>query len=208
MGPRASYRIGSLTKTYVSTAVLQLVAQHRVALDAPASRYLPDLLKGQPRTTVRQLLDHTSGIYDFNNDPRVLAPYLEGNLAHVWTPRRLVRIAFEHHRVSRPGRDLPLLQHQLPARRAGRRGGHRSAAGRRAPPPRVLPGGPEGHDLHHVADPARPGRARLLRVLRASRPTSPPSTPTRGRRARPCRPRPTSPGSTGACSRAGCCRGG
>jgi len=97
------YRIGSLTKTYVSTAVLQLVAKGRVRLSDPASRYLPGLLAGQPPVTVRQLLNHTSGIYDFNNDPRVLAPYLDGDLGHVWTPGDLVRIALSHEPVARPG---------------------------------------------------------------------------------------------------------
>jgi D-alanyl-D-alanine carboxypeptidase len=103
MGPRDRFRIGSLTKTYVSTAVLQLVAHHRVDLSDPASRYLPGLLAGKPRITVRELLNHTSGVYDFNNDPRVLAPYLKGDLGHVWTPRRLVRIALTHALVASPG---------------------------------------------------------------------------------------------------------
>ncbi len=94
--PAARYRIGSLTKTYVSTAVLQLVARHRLHLDDRVSRYLPRLLAGRPGITVRQLLSHTSGVYDFNDDPRVLEPYLAGDLAHVWTPRSLVRIALSH----------------------------------------------------------------------------------------------------------------
>ncbi len=103
LGPLDRYRIGSLTKTYVSTAVLQLVAQHRVRLDAPASTYLPELLASRPRITVRQLLDHTSGMFEFNDDPRVLAPYFKGDLAHVWSPRSLVRISLAHAPVSRPG---------------------------------------------------------------------------------------------------------
>lgn len=103
MVARSRYRIGSQTKTYVATAVLQLVAQHRIHLGAPANRYLPRLLAGQPRITVRQLLNHTSGLYEFNDDPRVLAPYLEGHLGHVWMPRRLVRIALSHKPVARPG---------------------------------------------------------------------------------------------------------
>ena len=103
MVPWDRFRIGSLTKTYVSTAVLRLVAKHRVDLNDPASRYLPHLLAGTPRITVRQLLNHTSGLYEFNNDPRVLAPYLKGDLGHVWTPRRLVRVALSHKSVSRPG---------------------------------------------------------------------------------------------------------
>jgi D-alanyl-D-alanine carboxypeptidase len=103
MSPEDSLRIGSLTKTYVSTAVLQLVAKHRIDLGDPASRYLPGLLAGQPRITLRQLLNHTSGIYEFNDDPRVLAPYLKGDLGHVWTPRQLVRIALSHDPVDQPG---------------------------------------------------------------------------------------------------------
>src|SRR5439155_18391394 len=99
MDPQDRYRIGSLTKTYVSTAVLQLVAKHRVHLGDPASRYLPRLLAGGPRVTVRQLLNHTSGVYDFNDDPRVVAPYLNGDLGHVWTPRRLVHIALSNEPV-------------------------------------------------------------------------------------------------------------
>jgi D-alanyl-D-alanine carboxypeptidase len=103
MGPSTTYRVGSQTKTYVSTAVLQLVARHRIRLDAPARRYLPGLLARVPHVTVRQLLNHTSGIYEFNEDPRVLAPYFAGNLGHVWKPRQLVRIALSNEPVSKPG---------------------------------------------------------------------------------------------------------
>ena len=106
MGPDDRYRIGSLTKTYVSTAVLQLVAQHRVDLAAPVSRYLPGLMGGAPRLTIRQLLNHTSGLYEFNDDPRVLAPYLAGHLGHVWSPRRLVRLALTYDLMARPGSEF------------------------------------------------------------------------------------------------------
>jgi D-alanyl-D-alanine carboxypeptidase len=103
MGPQDRYRIGSLTKTYVSTAVLDLVAEHRIRLKDPVKKYLPGFLNGGPRVTIRQLLNHTSGLYDFNEDPRVLAPYLKGDLAHVWTPQQLVRVALTHDSVSAPG---------------------------------------------------------------------------------------------------------
>ena len=103
MRMRYRYRIGSITKTMVATAVLDLVAKHQVHLDDRASRYLPDLLAGKERITVRQLLNNTSGLYEFNDDPRVLAPYLKGNLGHIWTPRRLVQIALSHEQVATPG---------------------------------------------------------------------------------------------------------
>ena len=46
MSPQDHYRIGSLTKTYVSTAVLDLVAEHRIRLKDPVKRYLPGFLTG------------------------------------------------------------------------------------------------------------------------------------------------------------------
>lgn len=59
----AHVRIGSVTKTFTNTVVLQLVAERRIALDAPARRYVPELLpEAYDRVTVRQLLDHTSGL--------------------------------------------------------------------------------------------------------------------------------------------------
>lgn len=59
----AHFRIGSVTKVFTDTVVLQLVAEHRVHLDAPAKWYVPGLLPGQyDGVTVRQLFDHTSGL--------------------------------------------------------------------------------------------------------------------------------------------------
>ncbi|MHC3818976.1 serine hydrolase domain-containing protein [Streptomyces sp. DT9] len=63
------FRIGSMTKTFVATVVLQLVGEHRVALDAPVERYLPGVVRGPGGDgrviTVRQLLQHTSGLPDY-----------------------------------------------------------------------------------------------------------------------------------------------
>lgn len=63
------FRIGSMTKPYVATVVLQLVGEHRVSLDAPVERYLPGVVRGQGNDgreiTVRELLQHTSGLPDY-----------------------------------------------------------------------------------------------------------------------------------------------
>jgi CubicO group peptidase (beta-lactamase class C family) len=63
------FRIGSMTKPYVATVILQLVGEHRVSLDAPVERYLPGVVRGQGndgrRITVRELLQHTSGLPDY-----------------------------------------------------------------------------------------------------------------------------------------------
>ncbi|WP_410651820.1 serine hydrolase domain-containing protein [Amycolatopsis sp. cmx-4-54] len=62
------WRIASVSKVFVATLVLQLVAEKRVGLDEPVRRYLPGLLPYPESITVRQLLQHTSGL------PRDLAP--------------------------------------------------------------------------------------------------------------------------------------
>ncbi|WP_069165891.1 serine hydrolase domain-containing protein [Nocardia altamirensis] len=62
-------RIGSNTKSFVAVVVLQLVAEGKVELDAPIERYLPGVVTGNGsdgnRVTVRQLLQHTSGLPDY-----------------------------------------------------------------------------------------------------------------------------------------------
>ncbi|MFI5564817.1 serine hydrolase domain-containing protein [Amycolatopsis japonica] len=56
------WRIASVSKVFVATLVLQLVAEKRVGLDEPVQPYLPGLLPYPEPITVRQLLQHTSGL--------------------------------------------------------------------------------------------------------------------------------------------------
>jgi len=63
------FHVGSLAKSLLATGVLRLATKGRIDLDAPASRYLPDLTFSNPwaemsNVTVRHLLDHTSGLND------------------------------------------------------------------------------------------------------------------------------------------------
>ena len=62
-GRDAPFRIASITKVFVAVVVLQLVEEGRLRLDDPASRYAPDA--GAWPVTIRELLNHTSGIPDF-----------------------------------------------------------------------------------------------------------------------------------------------
>ena len=80
--------------------------------------------------TVRQLLNHTSGLYNYVLDPDVLAPYMEGNLTQTFDPRDGVQIAAATRPAVRTRHRAPLLEHQLSPARHDRRGGdgrlHRS----------------------------------------------------------------------------------
>ncbi|MFH9347982.1 serine hydrolase domain-containing protein [Kitasatospora sp. NPDC017646] len=61
------FRIGSSTKSFIASSVLLLVAEGRIALDAPAAHYLPGF--GLDRgITVRMLLQHTSGIFSHTGE--------------------------------------------------------------------------------------------------------------------------------------------
>lgn len=69
MTPDDHFRLASLTKTYTATIVLRLVAAHELDLSDTVERWLPGVLPaGKRRITVRQLLAHTSGLYDSMND--------------------------------------------------------------------------------------------------------------------------------------------
>jgi len=103
MRPNDRFRIGSLTKTYLSAIVLQLVAESRVSLDDRVERWVPGAISNGGSITIRQLLNHTSGIFDYYNDPRVLAPYFGGDFAFAWAPRQLIAIADSHGPDSTPG---------------------------------------------------------------------------------------------------------
>ena len=60
--------IGSVTKTYVAATVLQLVEEGRLDLDDAVRTHLPELRGVSRKITVRQLMDHTSGLADVFND--------------------------------------------------------------------------------------------------------------------------------------------
>ncbi|MGR4853923.1 serine hydrolase domain-containing protein [Streptomyces sp. LARHCF252] len=92
------FRIGSMTKPFVATVVLQLVGEHRVDLDAPVERYLPGVVRGHGNDgrviTVRMLLQQTSGLpnyLDYLNPQDIL----KDPLAHHDT-RDLVNLALAH----------------------------------------------------------------------------------------------------------------
>jgi D-alanyl-D-alanine carboxypeptidase len=98
------FKIASLTKTYTATVVLQLVQEGRLRLRDNVEHWLPKLVPNGREITVHMLLNHTSGLADFESDPRFLKPYLSGNLGYYWSPRQLVRIAVAHKPLFPPGK--------------------------------------------------------------------------------------------------------
>ena len=70
--PGTVYLIGSITKQFTAAAVLSLVEDGKLSLDDPLGKFLPDWPTASRGVTVRQLLNHTSGIKDYTGVPRWL----------------------------------------------------------------------------------------------------------------------------------------
>jgi len=101
--PGDRFRIGSVTKTFVATVVLQLAAEGKLRLDDNIDRVLPGKVRGGAGITVRQLLQQTSGLPDYLADQRIFRPYLNGNLGYSWKPLRLLAFANGQATHFRPG---------------------------------------------------------------------------------------------------------
>ena len=97
------FRIGSVTKSFVATVVLQLVGEGKLSLDDSIEHWLPGMVPNGDNITIRQLLSHQSGLFDFLNDQRVVKPYLSGNFGYVWTPPKLVAVSTSHPALFAPG---------------------------------------------------------------------------------------------------------
>ncbi|MFJ9841499.1 serine hydrolase domain-containing protein [Kitasatospora sp. NPDC101155] len=67
--PEGRFRIGSTTKTFVAATLLQLVGERRLDLDDRLECLLPGIVPNSTQITVRQLLNHTSGVANYTQDP-------------------------------------------------------------------------------------------------------------------------------------------
>ncbi len=67
--PDTVFAVASITKTFVTALILQLAEEGALSLDDPLADYLPDFPRAG-RITLRQLLSHTSGVFNFFEHPR------------------------------------------------------------------------------------------------------------------------------------------
>lgn len=96
------FRVGSVTKTFVATVILQLEAEGALSLDDSVERWLPGLISGNgydgSAITLRNLLQHTSGLANHSlvMDFDQTATAFERERWQHYEPEELVAIALQH----------------------------------------------------------------------------------------------------------------
>jgi len=96
MKPDMLFSIGSITKNFVAALTLKLVEEGTLSLEDKLSEWLPPYPNVDSDITIRQLLNHTSGIYMFwNNDD--LWDALKEDRNRIWTPEEVLEYIKEPH---------------------------------------------------------------------------------------------------------------
>jgi D-alanyl-D-alanine carboxypeptidase len=94
-------RIGSVTKTFTVTVLLQLVKKKLVALDDPVSKYVANV-PGGDTITLRMLANMTAGLYNYAADEK-FARNLFDHPDRTYTPSQTLKVAFSHTPDFAPG---------------------------------------------------------------------------------------------------------
>ena len=96
MKPDMLFGIGSITKNFVAALTLKLTEEGTLSPDDQLLKWLPDYPHIDPEITIRQLLNHTSGIYMlWNNDD--LWEAMNEDRTKVWTPEEVLEYIKEPH---------------------------------------------------------------------------------------------------------------
>lgn len=99
--PSTVYQIGSLGKQFTATAIMLLANEHKLDLDTPLSKYLPEIPNTWATVTLRLILNHQAGIAQYTTPARQLL-----DLSHDYTDDELLRLAISQPLDFPPGTDV------------------------------------------------------------------------------------------------------
>ena len=102
MEPETLVHLASITKMFTAVVVLQLAEEGKLDLDAPIGTYLPEIVLFADTMTARHLLNQTTGVYDYLEDPQFFVEAYR-DPEHTWTPDELVAMADQIGPAFRPG---------------------------------------------------------------------------------------------------------
>lgn len=84
-------RIGSVTKSFTVTVILQLAGEELLDLNDPVGNYLPDV--ENPDATIAELANMKSGIFNYTEDAEFVTEFVESDFLRVWTDQEIVDFA-------------------------------------------------------------------------------------------------------------------
>jgi D-alanyl-D-alanine carboxypeptidase len=90
--PQTPFEVGSVTKTFVAATILRLAEEGRLSLEDTVGQWLPGLDSAQisPDITIRQLLSHRAGLYNFGDDLD-FRQALFSNWSRRWQPEEVLK---------------------------------------------------------------------------------------------------------------------
>jgi D-alanyl-D-alanine carboxypeptidase len=94
------FRMGSITKQFSAAIMLQLVAEGKVALDDPLSKFLPDYPRPGADATIAQILNHTVGVQSYTNIPGWM---VEAKTSRAYTTEQMIAEFRDLPAPSKPG---------------------------------------------------------------------------------------------------------
>jgi CubicO group peptidase (beta-lactamase class C family) len=97
--PQTKYRIGSITKQFTATAILQLQEAGKLSIDDPISKYYADAPPAWSKVTLRHLLTHTSGIPTYT----ALPGFFDKEARQPHTPEELIKLTRDKPLEFEPG---------------------------------------------------------------------------------------------------------
>lgn len=100
--PGTVFRLGSITKQLSAAALLQLVDEGKVSLDDPVSKYVPSLPQPGASATVRQILNHTSGVQSYTGIPGWM---VEANTNRPYTTEQMINLFKDLPAPNQPGEE-------------------------------------------------------------------------------------------------------
>lgn len=84
------FGFGSITKTFVAAIVLQLVEENKMSLDDPLGKWLEEYPNIDASITIRQLLNHGSGLYNYTDNDNYWSE-IEADINRVWSPEDVLK---------------------------------------------------------------------------------------------------------------------
>jgi D-alanyl-D-alanine carboxypeptidase len=96
------YRIASVSKAFVSVLILQLEAAGKLDIDDPVGKYLPGVVPNGGAITLRELMNHTSGLFNYTDDTAFVNDPIT-SFSRAWSPAQLLALAFAHPPNFAPG---------------------------------------------------------------------------------------------------------